>query len=187
MYPCINRYLFCRSTATTVKHHRHSFKSSIIVWIFKTKFASHVDHGININLLWLAKKHSSISHCLLCFARFFECLPLIFHFSFPAGRFFSSISLTLRFLKTTRTHATRMRGINKTYTTENTTFTFITVKYFSCETLGCPVENFLQHRGSWIMTLNSIKHYFSRLIMIDTFCIIGRNQQKYIEDNISHL
>lgn len=40
-----------------------------------------------------------ITQCLLCFIRFHDCFPLIFHLSTLAGLFFSSISWTLRFLR----------------------------------------------------------------------------------------
>lgn len=52
--------------------------------------------------LWLKiweKKVLTVFQCLRCFARFFDSLPFIFHLSFPAGLFCSSISRTLRFLK----------------------------------------------------------------------------------------
>jgi len=46
-----------------------------------------------------AEKTDKKCHCLLCFPRFRNCPGFLFHLSFPAGRFFSSISRTFRFLQ----------------------------------------------------------------------------------------
>ena len=53
-----------------------------------------------------------ICQCLLCFARFSDCRPFIFHFSFPPGWFFSSISRTLRFLKQVSTRKGKQSKIH---------------------------------------------------------------------------
>ena len=52
--------------------------------------------SINVKI---SDKMVKIFQCLLCFACFCDYWPFIFHFSFPLGWFFSSISQTLRFLK----------------------------------------------------------------------------------------